>query len=197
MKSVINQEESNGNSLNKTVNPDNISQSPRNQTCQGIYQRKNYSKTHAQGKHSIIQRELNFFLTTAFRLNKTAQAFPELRCTFGDRSIVPDIAVFRSERIPKENNGDIANAFNLHPDWIIEILSPNQSQTRVIRNILHCLDNGTEMGWLIDPDESCVFVYFANQSVREFVDSDRVLPTPDFFKGVELTVGELFSWLQI
>jgi len=154
-------------------------------------------KPMPQGKHSNLQRELSFFLTTAFRLNKTAQAFPELRCTFGDRSIVPDIAVFRSGRIPKENNGDIANVFNLHPDWIIEILSPNQSQTRVIRNILHCLDNGTEMGWLIDPDESCIFVYFANQSVREFIDPDRVLPTPEFFKGVELTVGELFSWLQI
>ena len=67
----------------------------------------------------------------------------------------------------------------------------------MIRNILHCLDNCTEVGLLIDPDESFIFVYFANQSVREFVNSDRVLPTPEFFQEIKLTVGELFSWLQI
>ncbi len=66
-----------------------------------------------QGKHSLLQRELSLTLTLAFRATKTAQAFPELRCTFGDRSTVPDIAVFKTERIPRDENGDIANAFEL------------------------------------------------------------------------------------
>ena len=51
-------------------------------------------KPMPQGKHSIIQRELSFALTLAFRPTGIAQAFPELRCTFGDRSLIPDIAVF-------------------------------------------------------------------------------------------------------
>jgi len=135
-----------------------------------------------QGKHSILQRELSFFLTTRFRVENNAQAFPELRCTFGARSLVPDIAVFRSERIPRDSDGEVANRFDLHPDqrsqqapsveegvicdWIIEILSPNQSQTKVVCNILHCLDYGTEMGWLLDPEESCLFVYDASKSVQ-------------------------------
>ena len=50
-------------------------------------------KPMPQGKHSIIQRELSFALTLAFRPAGIAQAFPELRCTFGGRSIIPDIAV--------------------------------------------------------------------------------------------------------
>jgi Uma2 family endonuclease len=125
-------------------------------------------KPMPQGKHSVIQRELSFALTAAFRSSKTAQAFPELRCTFGGRSLVPDIAVFRTSNIPRESNGDVANAFKLPPDWTIEILSPGQKQTKVIRNILHCLNHGTEMGWIIDPDEFCIFVYAANQSVQFF-----------------------------
>lgn len=35
------------------------------------------------------------------------------------------------------------------PAWMIEILSPNQSQTKVTGNILHCLRHGTRLGWLI------------------------------------------------
>ena len=113
-------------------------------------------KPMPQGKHSILQRELSVSLTTIFRVDKAAQAFPELRCTFGGRSLVPDIAVFRSQRIPRDSNGDIADIFQIHPDWTIEILSPNQSHTKVVRNILHCIDYGTEMGWMLDPEERCI-----------------------------------------
>ena len=49
-------------------------------------------------------------------------------------------------------------------DWTIEILSPDQSQTKVTKNILHCLKYGTQMGWLIDPEEKSVFVYTKLQS---------------------------------
>ena len=150
-----------------------------------------------QGKHSILQRELSFALMTVFRLEGTAQAFPELRCTFGGRSIVPDISIFRTQRIPRDSNGDVANAFNLHPDWTIEILSPKQSQTKVIRNILHCLDCGADMGWLLDPEEACVFVYGADSSVQVVEDAEDLLLVPDFAREVQLTLGEILGWLKL
>ena len=153
-------------------------------------------KPMPQGKHSILQRELSFALTLAFKSERTAQAFPELRCTFGGRSLVPDVAVFRTERIPRDNDGQVANSFNLHPDWTIEILSPKQSQTKVIRNILHCLDNGTEMGWLLDPEESFIFVYGADRSVQLFENVEVVLPVPEFAEAVQLKVSEIFDWLK-
>lgn len=154
-------------------------------------------KPMPQGKHSILQRELSFALTATFRNKQIAQAFPELRCTFGGRLIVPDITVFLNQRIPKDPDGDIANAFNLHPDWTIEILSPNQSHTRVVRNILHCLDNGTEMGWLIDPDELCVFVYDSDKLVQSFENTDATLPVPTFAQAIQLEVSDIFSWLKV
>ncbi len=152
-------------------------------------------KVMPQGKHSILQRELTFALTVQFRIERKAQAFPELRCTFGGKSIIPDIAVFRAERIPRESSGDVANAFNLHPDWTIEILSPNQRQSKVIRNLLHCLDYGAEMGWLVDPEEFCIFVYSADKSVQVF-EGEMVLPVPEFAQGLQLKVSEIFAWLK-
>jgi Uma2 family endonuclease len=102
-------------------------------------------KPMPKGKHSIVQRELTFTVdsTTEQRPlteKNIARAFPELRCTFGGRSIVPDISVFKSERIPRDSDGTVANDFGLAPDWTIEILSPDQSQTKVVKNIVHCPD---------------------------------------------------------
>lgn len=122
-------------------------------------------KPMPQGKHSTIQGELVLAINIVVKAKRIARAFPELRCTFGGRSTVPDIVVFQWDRIPRDDNGEIANAFNIAPDWTIEILSPDQSQTKVIKNILHCLKHGTQMGWLIDPSEQTVFIYLAGQEV--------------------------------
>ena len=124
------------------------------------------------------------------------EAAIELRCTISGRSIVPDVSVFQWERIPRQADGRVANVFNIAPDWTIEILSPKQSQTKVIRNILHCLDQGTEMGWLLNPEECLVFVYETDQSLRAFEETEAVLPVPEFAQMVQLKVGEIFDWLK-
>lgn len=115
-------------------------------------------KPMPQGKHSAIKGEFVPAINRLLKAKRIARAFPELRCTFGGRSTVPDIAVFIWERIPRDENGEIANGFSVAPDWTIEILSPDQSQTKVTKNILHCLKHGTQTGWLIDPDEQTVFI---------------------------------------
>ncbi|ANV86701.1 Uma2 family endonuclease [Picosynechococcus sp. PCC 7117] len=165
---------------------------PANEYIDGMIRQK----PMPQGKHSLLQRELTLALTMAFRPEKTAQVFPELRCTFGERSIVPDVAVFKTERIPRDDNGEIANVFKLAPDWLIEILSPNQSHSRVIRNILHCLAYGTEMGWLIDPQEACIFVYQPDKSVQVFDQQAQSLPMPTFAQPLTLRGDEIFAWLK-
>ena len=112
-----------------------------------------------QGEHSVIQTELAPAINFVVKSKQIARAFSELRCTFGGHSIVPDISVFLWGRIPRKENGGVANIFSIAPDWTIEILSPDQSQTKVTKNILHCLKHGTQMGWLIDPEEQSVFVF--------------------------------------
>ena len=153
-------------------------------------------KPMPQGKHSTVQGDLGSAVNAVFRPKRIARAYPELRCTFGERSIVLDLAIFTWERIPRDPDGSVANAFKLALDWTVEILSPDQSQTKVVRNILHCLENGTEMGWLIDPEERSVFVYFADRPVAIFEQPFAQIPVPKFAEAFELTVGELFGWLD-
>ncbi len=148
-----------------------------------------------QGEHSTLQGELCEAINQVAKAPKIAYAFPELRCTFGGASIVPDVAVFRWERLPRTDAGRVANRFNLHPDWAIEILSPDQSQTKVLGNLLHCSEQGTELGWLIDPAEDSILVVFADQRVQ-LLSGDRPLPV---LNGIplSLTVEQVFSWLSL
>ena len=152
-------------------------------------------KPMPQGKHSTIQSDLGADINLALKPGHIARAYSELRCTNGCRSIVPDIAVFTWERIPRDQNGKVSNTFAIPPDWTIEILSPDQSQTKVIRNILHCLAHSTQMGWLIDPEEELVFVYLADRTLAVFEEESDRLPVPPFAESFSLTVGQLFSWL--
>jgi Uma2 family endonuclease len=153
-------------------------------------------KPMPQGKHSTIQGELVSAINTVLKPNRSARAYPELRCTFGGRSIVPDLAVFAWGRIPRDEDGKVANVFAITPDWTIEILSPEQSQTKVVRNILHCLSNGTQMGWLIDPEEELVFVYLADRTISVFESKADLLPVPEFASAFQLTIDRLFNWLE-
>ncbi|MDJ0579263.1 Uma2 family endonuclease [Crocosphaera sp.] len=152
-------------------------------------------KPMPQGKHSAIQGEFTATINSIIKPKRIARAFPELRCTFGDRSIVPDIVVMTWDHIPRDENGEIANVFPIAPDWTIEILSPDQSQTKVTKNILYCLQYGTQMGWLIDPDEQTIFIYRPKQEIEVFDRLDLKLPTPSFGEKINLTVQDVFAWL--
>jgi Uma2 family endonuclease len=152
-------------------------------------------KPMPKGEHSAIQTELATAINAALRQQRIARAFSELRCTFNGRSIVPDIAVYTWNRIPRQDNGAVANDFAIAPDWIIEILSPDQSQTRVTKKILSCLKDGTQMGWLIDLAEQSVFVYLPNQAADFYDQPDAQLPVPEFAIDLQLTVQTLFGWL--
>jgi Uma2 family endonuclease len=154
-------------------------------------------KPMSQGKNSTLQGELVSTANAVVRTQKIAWAFPELRCTFAGRSIVPNVAVFTWDRIPVDDNGDIANTFNAAPDWAIEILSPDQSPTKVIKKILHCLEHGCQMGWLIDPAERTVFIYPAKQQPIFVEEPEDVLVVPDFAQNIQLTIATLFGWLQL
>jgi len=153
-------------------------------------------KPMPQGEHSAIQTELPAKVNAILKPQRIARAFTELRCTFGGRSTVPDVSVFTWERIPRKDNGGVANVFSIAPDWTIEILSPDQSQTKVTKNILHCLKYETQMGWLIDPEEQTVFVYLSNQQPEVFDEPEQQIFVPSFACELKLTVGNLFGWLM-
>ncbi len=152
-------------------------------------------KPMPQGKHSRLQLKFCDAVNAVAEERQIAMAFPELRCTFGGRSIIPDVAVFLWERIPFDANGEVENLFEIYPDWTVEILSPEQKTTKVIRNILRCMKHGSQLGWLVDPEERVVLVFLPGQLPTELTDSDLLPVLPNF--ELNLTVNDIFTWLKL
>jgi Uma2 family endonuclease len=144
------------------------------------------------GKHSLLQKRL---VAAIDGLGSNYEAFPELRCTCGNRSVVPDVVIISSNQIPLDENGEIIRSgIDFAPAWVIEILSPAQSQTKVTGNILHCLRNGSQLGWLIDPSERCILVYQPN-SLPDLLAGQDILPVLEDM-NLTLSVNEVFAWLR-
>jgi len=116
----------------KSITLDEFLKLPETEPASEFIEGKVFQKPMPQGQHSRIQQKLTATINTVVEEAQIALALPELRCTFSGRSIVPDIAVFTWERIPTNEDGAIANTFATHPDWAIEILSPDQSAAGVM-----------------------------------------------------------------
>jgi Uma2 family endonuclease len=141
-----------------------------------------YQKTMPQGKHSTLQGRFVPIINQRGESEHLAFAFPELRCTFAGRSIVPDICVFEWE-----------NKIEIAPDWIIEILSPEQSSILVIDKISFALKHGTKLGWLIAPEERTVLTFWGDRFNSHT--GDDILPVLDVFRDWQLSASDLFSLL--
>lgn len=101
--------------------------------------------------HSRLQRNLVNYIN---RHTDRLEAVQELRCIVPPYSPVPDIAIAALDRLPEED-GLLEGA----PDWLIEIRSPDQSTLDLQSKIVHCLSNGTQLVWLIDPARQQVWVW--------------------------------------
>jgi len=125
-------------------------------------------------RHSRLQGKLINAINEVTEAKQIAYAFPELRCTFGNRSIIPDIAVYCWQHIALDENGEPLDNVIIAPDWTTEILSPEQSSNRVAGNILHCLKYGCQLGWLVDPEDHSILVFQPQQQPELFQHNDEL-----------------------
>lgn len=152
-------------------------------------------KPMPKGRHSRLQGKLCATVNQVAEDAKIAYAFPELRCSFGGRSIIPDVAIFQWHRIVFNTNGEVADNFELPPDWTIEILSPEQKPNKVIGNILYCLSYGCRLGWFLDPDDGSILQFLPGQQPELLQGSDRLFVLDEI--KLELTVDQVFGWLKM
>lgn len=165
-----------------------IEESPAWEYVNGIAIQKPMPKV----RHSILQKRL---IAAIDNHNEAYTALPELRCTFGGRSVVPDIAVIDWNRIQVNKAGEPEDNFTEAPDWSIEILSPSQNANRVIENLLHCLKYGCQLGWLIDPNDYSVLVLTPRQEINVCRGAGRLQVLSGI--NLELSAEQIFAWLQI
>lgn len=153
-------------------------------------------KMSPKGKHSGVQGDLVEIVNRAVRGTRVARAFSELRVSFGGRSYVPDVSVYRWDRIPVDAKGELGNDFLEPPDVAVEIVSPSQSVTRLVRRCLWYVGHGAKAALLIDPDEKSLLVFRPNE-IPQSVEIDGQVDLSDVIAGLVLSAQELFDSLKV
>ena len=143
-------------------------------------------------RHSILQKRL---LEKISQATDDYLALPELRCTFASRSIVPDIVVISWDKVQLNQDGEPEDNFTQAPDWSIEILSPDQSTNRVIDNILYCLQHGSQLGWLVDPNDRSILLLTPNAEIKVCRGNEQLQVLANI--ELQLTADDVFNWLKL
>jgi Uma2 family endonuclease len=131
--------------------------------------------------HSILQREFVVYLHN-LRKRFGTEVFAEQRIRIAPHKYrIPDVCVYL-EPAPREG------IFDSPPFIAIEILSPDDTMSRVRKKIDEYLACGVPNVWLIDPYRRRADVYTGSQI---YAPADLILRTED--PAIEVPLAELFQ----
>jgi Uma2 family endonuclease len=100
----------------------------------------------------------------------------------------PDVAFVRAERDPP---GGQKKFFPGAPDLAVEVLSPDDRASEVNAKVQDCLEAGTVVVLVVDPQTQTVNVYRRSQEIQ-LLSRDDILTLPDLLPEFVLSVDEIF-----
>jgi Uma2 family endonuclease len=154
------------------------------------------AKVSPQKKHSWLTLRLPECLNDWAMPAGLGCAFPELRCTFAGRSIIPDVVFLLKEHIEIDEKGRFLDATPWPPDLHVEIISPRQGVRKARGKLRHSTSHGCALGWLIDPERETIDVFRPGRPVERMA-PDGVLDGEPVLPGFRLGVAEVFGWLEL
>jgi len=104
----------------------------------------------------------------------------------------PDLAWVRVSRWNALTERQRERFAPLCPDFVVELWSPSDSLTTLQAKMEEYIQNGAELGWLIDPFEKKVHVYRPQAQV-ECLDNPTTVSGEPLLKGFVLDVRELWN----
>jgi len=143
--------------------------------------------------HSSVQTLLVAELNQVAGPRRLGLARTELRFVTPRWAPVPDVSYYRRERIKRRGRRMPVDFFE-PPDIAVEIVSPDQSVTELVKKCLRYVALGSTVALLIDPEPETVLVFRAGQPLRHIQGDDRI-DLDDVLPGFELTVGAMFDAL--
>lgn len=153
-----------------------------------------HQKPMPQSKHSRLATKFAAVINDRGEPDCLVSAFCELCCKFDGRAIVPDIAVLEWDNITLDEENEPINKIEIPPDWMIEILSPEQSSILIIDKIDFALKHGSKLGWLIAPEEKKILTSQGNGFI--YHQETDILPILDILGDWQLSVQDVFNLLK-
>jgi Uma2 family endonuclease len=104
----------------------------------------------------------------------------------------PDLAWVRNERWEALSEEEQRKFAPLCPDFVVELRSATDSVQRLREKMEEYMENGAELGWLIDPSERKVYIYRQGAAVEIPDDPEAVSGGPTL-PGFTLDVRALLD----
>jgi Uma2 family endonuclease len=152
-------------------------------------------KVSPKGKHSSLQRGLIKLFDAFAEPRRIALALPELRTVFGGAAYVPDLSVYRWDRVAWTSEGEVPDDFTEPPDIAIEIVSPGQNVTRLVGRCIWYVEHGVTLALLIDPTDRSVLRFGRASTPQALHDADRI-DLSEVLPEFQATVDQLFAALK-
>ena len=146
-------------------------------------------------EHSALQSEFVLYLDRLLRPSKLARVFPELRTSYAGASPVPDISVYRWERVPRTVAGRLARDARTSPDLAIEIRSPGQTVRELAKRCEWYVAHGVPVALLVDPRRETIRVFRPGEPCSVQRAGDRIA-LDELAPGLELVVTDIFAALS-
>ena len=102
----------------------------------------------------------------------------------------PDLAWVRRERWETLTEEEQTEFPPLCPDFVVELRSPSDTLSTLQRKMQEYIDNGAQLGWLIDPQEKRVYLYRPQTPVE-------CLDHPETVSGEPLLLGFILPLAKI
>jgi Uma2 family endonuclease len=151
-------------------------------------------KVSPQNRHGVLQGQLVEGLNRVARPKQLGLASTETRFKVNGGTAVPDVSYYRRERIPLLPNGQVRDDLLGPPDLAVEIVSPGQSVSELVRKCVWYADNGVRITLLVVPADEIVFDFRPGAPLRVLQGTDRI-DVDDVLPGFELTAAGLFDLL--
>jgi Uma2 family endonuclease len=107
-----------------------------------------------------------------------------------DRS--PDAAWVSHERLKQLTIEQKRRFIPLCPDFVVELLSPTDSLAVTQAKMVEYIENGSRLGWLIDPEARRIFVYRQGAPVEELKDLTQLSADPEL-PGFRLDLQDIWQ----
>jgi Uma2 family endonuclease len=154
-------------------------------------------KVAPKAQHARLQYKLAEMFNNFAESRRLAMAFTEARATWARLSQVPDVAVYRWQRIPRTPDGEIANDLWEPPDIAAEILSPGQSLRDQIAKCRRYVERGVPSALLVIPRRERSVRVFRDDGTDVTLTGDDVIDLSPVLPGLVLTARALFATLRI
>jgi Uma2 family endonuclease len=143
---------------------------------------------------SALQVEAGVYLDERLRPRRLGRVFTELRTTFGGTSLVPDVAVYRWDRVPRTAGGELASDAVTPPDLVVEILSPGQSPTELVAKCQWFIQHGVRVALLLDPRDTTIRVFRPGTSPSTHQGTERI-DLAEIAPDLEMVPSAIFAAL--